>query len=461
MSEHTCTMLLAGRKATIDGSTVICREEDYGNAFDPQKFVFIQPTDQPRHYASKGSQFKIELPLPPYGYTSTPDADDAEGVFGAGGINTANVAMTATETITSNPRIRAIDPYNHENGLGEEDFLTLVLPYISSARAGVERLGRLLAKYGTYEANAIAFSDQHEVWYFETIGGHHWAAVRVPDDQYVIAPNRLNIADFAFDSPETMCAADLKQLIDRNQLNPDSVGYNLRRIFGSASDQDRVYNNPRAWYVQQQLGGGRPGSQPGDYDLPFTCMPTHLLTIEAIKQVMSSHYQGTAYDPYQLAGHGAAPFRSIALNRNLELHVLQLRNNVPNPLVGIHWLAFGPNTFNALVPFYANVQDTPAAYRDTSSQFTPNNMYWLVHTLAAIGDQNYRQAQPLVEQCGEDVLAATRQVQRQVDQEMTAHFSVNQLTVANDRMARIAMGKLTALLGKMVGLAFKKERLQY
>ena len=107
------------------------------------------------------------------------------------------------------------------------------------------------------------------------------------------------------------------------------------------------------------------------------------------------------------------------------------------------------------------MQDTPAAYRDTSSQFTPNNMYWLVHTLAAIGDQNYRQAQPLVEQCGEDVLAATRQVQRQVDQEMTAHFSVNQLTVANDRMARIAMGKLTALLGKMVGLAFKKERLQY
>lgn len=31
MSEHTCTMLLAGRQATIDGSTIVCREEDYGN----------------------------------------------------------------------------------------------------------------------------------------------------------------------------------------------------------------------------------------------------------------------------------------------------------------------------------------------------------------------------------------------------------------------------------------------
>jgi Dipeptidase len=163
--------------------------------------------------------------------------------------------MTATETITSNPRIRALDPYNYKDGLGEEDFLTLVLPYISSARAGVQRLGQLLTQYGTYEANAIAFGDQREVWYFETLGGHHWAAVRVPDDQYVIAPNRLNITNFDFASAETMCAPDLQQLIDDNQLNPDPVGYNFRRIFGSASNQDRVYNNPRAWYVQQQLGG--------------------------------------------------------------------------------------------------------------------------------------------------------------------------------------------------------------
>ena len=236
MSKHTCTMLLAGRKATIDGSTIVCREEDYGNAFDPQRFVFISPADQPRHYASKGSAFKLDLPVPQYGYTSTPDADDSAGIFGAGGINTANVAMTATETITSNPRIRALDPYNYKDGLGEEDFLTLVLPYISSARAGVQRLGQLLTRYGTYEANAIAFGDQREVWYFETLGGHHWAAVRVPDDQYVIAPNRLNIANFDFASAETMCAPDLQQLIDDNQLNPDPAGYKI----GRASCRERV-----------------------------------------------------------------------------------------------------------------------------------------------------------------------------------------------------------------------------
>ena len=145
----------------------------------------------------------------------------------------------------------------------------------------------------------------------------------------------------------------------------------------------------------------------------------------------------------------------------MELHVLQLRNNVPEPLVGVHWLAFGPNTFNALVPFYANVNDTPAAYRDTSKQYTPREMYWLVHTLAAVGDQHYRQVQPLVEQCADDVLAATRAVQRQVDRECASHASADQLTAANNRLAEIATTKLTELLGKLVGVAFKNEHLQY
>ncbi len=55
-------------------------------------------------------------------------------------------AMSATETITTNPRILGLDPYV-ENGMGEEDLVTLVLPYIKSAREGVERLGQLLKTY--------------------------------------------------------------------------------------------------------------------------------------------------------------------------------------------------------------------------------------------------------------------------------------------------------------------------
>lgn len=58
--KHTCTTFLAGKAATIDGSTLICRQEDYGNAFDPQRFVVVKPEEQPRHYASKTTSFTLE-----------------------------------------------------------------------------------------------------------------------------------------------------------------------------------------------------------------------------------------------------------------------------------------------------------------------------------------------------------------------------------------------------------------
>ena len=94
-------------------------------------------------------------------YTSCPSVDPKHGIWAATGINAANVGMTATETTTSNPRVLAADPMvelreakdgeeERCGGIGEEDIVVLVLPYIRSAREGVLRLGALLEQYGTY-----------------------------------------------------------------------------------------------------------------------------------------------------------------------------------------------------------------------------------------------------------------------------------------------------------------------
>lgn len=462
--KHTCTTFLAGKAATLDGSTLICRQEDYGNAFDPQRFVVVDPKDQPLHYASKTTKFTLELPDNPLKYTSVPDADDSAGVFAAGGINAANVAMTATETATTNARVLGADPYNTESGIGEEDFVVLVLPYIKSAREGVKRLGHLLEQYGTYESNGVAFSDHDEVWYFETIGGHHWAAQKIPDDAYVIAPNQFNIADYDFESDSSMYSADLPTFIKQHHLNPEH-GLNLREIFGSRTASDARYNYPRAWYVQRLLSD-EAEQQPTDQDLPFICHPKHKLAIEDVKQAMSSHFQQTDYDPY---GHGPVnerqKYRPIALNRNLEIHMLQIRNHVPDSIAGVHWLAFGPNTFNAVVPFYANIDDTPAPYKNTTGDFDLQNMYWLTHTIAALGDQNYQRYEMMEEAFEQTVVAACRQLQEQMDAKAAdiedQSLLSAELTKTNEKMAQISLNESTKLLGKMVKEAFKNEKLSY
>ena len=394
MKQTECTTILVGKKASLDGSTMIARSEDGGRTIVPEAFKVVMPNDQPKHYESVISHQKIDdsdLLADPLRYTSAPDASNKNGIWAAAGINSDNVAMTATETITTNSRIQGIDPLLEEGGLGEEDFVTLTLPYIHSAQEGVERVGYLLEKYGTYEMNGMAFSDKDEIWYLETIGGHHWAARRIPDDAYVIAPNRLNIDEFYFETPGFMASNDLQNLIEEYHLNPDEPNqYNLRHIFGSSTIKDAHYNNPRAWYVHRYFDSEFEG-QPGDQDQPFITYPKHKISVEDIKFLESSHYQDTPFDAYGDQGtpEQKKTFRPIGINRNFETHILQIRNDVPSGIAGVQWLAFGPNTFNSMVPFYTNITTTPASFQ-TGPKFDLNKIFWLNKLTAQLGDTNFR-----------------------------------------------------------------------
>ena len=143
-------------------------------------------------------------------------------------------------------------------GFGEEDIITIVLPYVKTAREGVERLGRLLEEVGTYESNGIIISDVNEIWYVETIGGHHWIARRVPDDCYAAIPNQLGIDSLDLDDAfserrNNMCSADLREFIEENHLDRDMTSpdgspahFDPRAAFGTATPKDAIYNTPRA-----------------------------------------------------------------------------------------------------------------------------------------------------------------------------------------------------------------------
>lgn len=82
------------------------------------------------------------------------------------------------------------------------------------------RLGELSMKYGTYEMNGIAFADENEIWWFESIGGHNWMAKRVNPNEYVVMPNQLGIDSFDFedatgDQINYICSATLPELVKK------------------------------------------------------------------------------------------------------------------------------------------------------------------------------------------------------------------------------------------------------
>ena len=442
-----CTTILVGKNASYDGSTMVARNDDSGSGhFTAKKFVVVQPEEHPAVYRSVISHVEVPLPGHALRMTAMPNAVEGEGIWAAAGVNAAHVGMTATETITSNPRVLGADPLvvyqpakgerpEVPGGIGEEDIVCLVLPYIRTAREGVVRLGELLRMYGTYEMNGIAFQDVNEIWWLETIGGHHWMARRVPDDVYVVMPNQLGMDELDLDDAlgaqkEFLCSADLREFIAKNHLDLSQDGVlNPRDAFGSHDDSDHVYNTPRAWYMLRYFNlhtmnwdGPDADFTPRSDDLPWCLVPEKKITPEDVKYVLSSHYQGTPYDPYASYGERGmrGAYRSIGINRNDFVALLQLRPDMPEESRAIEWIAYASNALNTMVPFYANIDTTPAYLANTTGEVSTDSFYWVSRMIAAMADASFAKSQFHLERYELAVLAESRAILNDYDAKLAA-----------------------------------------
>ena len=524
-----CTTILVGKAASYDGSTIIARNDDSGaGSYTPKKYAVVHPEEQPRIYKSVISHVEIELPDDPMRYTCVPNALSGEGIWAASGVNAANVAMTATETITSNPRVLGADPLvcyepadgdkpEKAGGIGEEDIVSITLPYIKSAREGVIRLGSLLEQYGTYEMNGIAFQDVDEIWWLETIGGHHWIARKVPDDVYVVMPNQFgmdefDLADAIGAQNEFMCSADLPEFIEKYHLNVenmecvmlrnisqtgelqdkdenDDCGQEVdstnnetdssdgtytsiicpRDIFGSHDDADHVYNTPRAWFMERTLNpnsavwdGPDADFTPVSDDIPWCMIPEKKITMEDVKYVLSSHYQGTPYDPYGNYGDKSlrGAYRSIGVNRTDFMSAIQIRPYADEDSSAIQWLAFASNAFNVMVPFYTNVDEVPEYLANTSAEVSTDNFYWTSRMIAAMADASYAKSVFHIERYDEKVMSKAHEIIYRYDDLLGADRDVQIDAVsklgqklrqqANQEMADMAMHAAGDTLGKVL-----------
>ena len=470
-----CTTVLVGRNASNDHSTMIARTDD--GSFDVKKLTVVAPEKQPRKYKSVISHLEIELPDNPLRYTASPNADpEREGVWAATGINTANVGMTATETITTNPRVLAADPMveykkakgrgekDVPGGIGEEDIIVLVLPYIRSAREGVLRLASLLEQYGTYESNGIAFNDEHEIWWMETIGGHHWMARRVPDDMVVIAPNQFAMDAFdlddAFGAQEAhLCSRDLKEFITENFLDLNQDGrFNPRDVFGSHTDMDHIYNTPRAWMMGRFLvptafrwEGENADFTPECDRIPWAIRPERKLAAEDVKYMLSLHYQGTPYNPYTNQDTGKrGMYRSIGINRTGVTSICNIRPWAPEAVKGVEWICFGSTTFDALLPVYANVEKMPKYLSAVTLDVSTENFYWGSRLLAALADSHYSACVQLIERYQNAVVVKGRQLIREYDKKIAETGDASLAREANEKLAAMAKEQTIAALNRVL-----------
>ncbi len=430
--KSACTSILIGKAATTDGSVIIGRNEDCRAAW-PKHYV-VHPRKRFNHseYHSKANGFKIKLPKLRMKYDATPEWTDQFGTFEEDGINEANVAMSATESADANEAVLGADPLV-KDGIGEEAMVTVVLPYVKSAREGVARLGQIIESHGTSEVNGVLFADANEAWYLETGSGHQWIAERIPDNCYAVVANQLAIQKVDFnDHHDFMWSPNLRKFVSQNHLNPaQDHSFNFRLIFGTRTLADTYYNTPRVWYGHRMFSPQN-HSEPQSQSLNFVMKSSQKLSVQDAEAFLSSHYQGTKYDPL---GHTKERhrFRPVSLAKTQESHVLQIRPDVPKEISGIHWLAMGVAAQSTYVPFFSGITTTPDEYHRGKHLYQTDSAYWIFKLAGILVDAHYPEFSPEL---------------KRVQKQLQIHY-LNSIHHADAKIKSIPQAKRTALVNSV------------
>ena len=191
---YACTSLLAGRKATTDGSTLITYAADSHTLYGT-----LSLTSAADHPAGSYVEIRDCDTNKPLG--KIPQVSHTYKVVGY--MNEHQLSITES---TFGGRPELVDT------TGMIDYGTLMqlaLQRATTAREAIEVMTDLVGKYGYYSSGeSFSIADPEEVWILEMIGkggmsrGAVWVAVRIPDDCIAAHANHSRIHQFPLDDPK-------------------------------------------------------------------------------------------------------------------------------------------------------------------------------------------------------------------------------------------------------------------
>lgn len=395
---ENCTVIMAGKEATIDGSIITTHTADCGmcdwtwrkvpaanhKPGEMRKLYHISQTKTwPPKEGLKWDLIKkdltgVEIPEPAhtYGYM--------HGVFGY--MNDQQLAIG--ESTIGNQR-----KLNNPTPAAKTDITMLTLLAMErskTAREAIQLMGRLAEKYGygfVDGGEMLAVADSKEVWIFEIMPvgplwtpesgkpGAVWCAERIPDDQVSVCPNESRIGeidpnnkDFFLSSPNVISCAVENKLYDPASGKPFSWKQAYSPAEGSAvTSQGRRARLWRFFDVVAPSQKFKPDTP--NKDLPFSVKPDKKISVQDVMRLTRDKCEGTTFDPVR--GIRGGPYanpnyysgtRTIGTNKAEYTTVTQCRSGLPDPVGGIVWLAWGGQDTACYMPFYAGVTEIPKSF---------------------------------------------------------------------------------------------------
>ena len=410
-----CTTIIIGQEQTADGSMIVARSEDW-DAMEAKNYEIFEGTDNgPREFVAKDSPFRCELPEKALGYSAL-SPYNLHGHWGSAGFNTAGVGMSATESIFSSDEVSKHDPLV-ENGVAENSVFNITLPYVRTAREGVERLGMLIEKYGIAEGFGIGFVDSKEIWYLETACGHRWLACRMPKDQYFVTGNQSRFRTYDPNDKENyLASADLIEFAEKHGLyNPTQGAFDFHEAYARDIKLDTTYNYPRVWGLQQFFSPEIKNDVTKN-TFPVFAKAAHKVTLTELRTAFRFHYDNTEHDPY-LNSNPKEPYRPVSIFRTTQTHLLQVRPELPQAIGCVNYVAMGMADLGVFLPLYQGITSYPEAYTKGNGESSDDSAYWKFRKIMVLGMTNYNKYAPIIKEAYAKFEAETDQRQREMEEE--------------------------------------------
>ena len=397
-----CTNLIAGKKATTDGSVMITYAADSHNQYG--ELVHSPAADHPKGAMRKVIEWETGKPL-----GEIPQVAHTYNVIGN---------MNEHQLVIGETTWGGHEELMDTTGKSIIDYGSLIqiaLERSKTAREAIDVMTSLVDKYGyASEGESFSIADKDEVWVLEMIGkgaekGAVWIAVRIPDDAISGHANEPRIRKVNLKDKENVRHS--KDLISfarkRGYFKGKDEDFSFADAFATHNPDDRRGCDARVWTYFRRFNPDADKYYSwcvGDsYDpMPLYIIPERKVSLEEMQESMRDHFEGTPLTMTEDVGAGPnhVPYRwrpmtfevdgkkylnerAIATQQTGWSFVSQSRDWLPDEVGGVIWFGTDDTNTTVFIPIYCSVTEVPAQLGEGDiATFSFDSNFWMNNWVA-------------------------------------------------------------------------------
>lgn len=294
---NACTSLIVGKKAALEGKTIIARSSD---TIDSRRAKNLKI-----YYDAQ--DIKTYLGLPYWDLEADEKNDMAQVTT-----NLYGVSLSATQTIKSKATAIAFDPpAKTEQGITEKNIPNLIMPHAKSTADAIEILGKAIEEHGLKWRTGfgVLLADKDEAWYLETLTSHQWVAIKIPEDSYFVAangPGQIQAylpEQYEYKFSHYQGKTPIEFAREKGLAKMTEKAFDFRKTFADIHNPINPNKNfVRLAYLQSHFN---PSTISFDLatinqgEFPMFLKPEKKISVVQVQKLLASHYEEyEEFDPY-------------------------------------------------------------------------------------------------------------------------------------------------------------------